>query len=385
MQVENFIQQYKEIFQNSPEVISIAPGRAELIGNHTDYNKGYVMGTIMPFSTITLARRNENRKMRVFSRNFNELIEFDLDNIPTKPKDHWSDYLLGIILELKKSIKLNGFDAYIISNIPIGSGMSSSAALEISFTGSIYGIFNIPIIKKEIALIGYRAEHNFVKSNCGILDQFVSALGTKNKALLIDCKSESYELLKIPNEIIPIMVDTGIRRAAADALRARREEIKEAIKIIKRKQNIDSLRDLTIDDLEDLEKMLPQILFKRIKHVIEENERVIQMKDALEHKALEKIKELMYQSHLSSKDLYEVSIKELDILVELAHKQNYVYGTRLSGAGFGGCTINLVQKEKVNEFVQYILKEYFRHNKRIPTVFYGTNYNEFHINKISNS
>ncbi len=381
---ESMLLKFRKQFKESAELLSIASGRAELIGNHTDYNEGFVIGTIMPYTTKVVARENNSQTIQVYSENYNAYAKIDLENLPVDPQNHWTDYIIGLIWEFKKmGIEPKGFDAYISSDIPIGSGMSSSAAFEIVFANIISKTTNVKLSKKEIALLSYRAEHNFVKTNCGIMDQFVSALGTKNEAVFIDCRTEDYEFIMMPSEIVPIMVDTGIRRAASDALRARREEIMRALQIIKKSYNITALRDITEEQLSDLKNLLPSTLFKRVKHVVEENSRVILMTEAIKNQNYEQMKKLMIESHNSSKDLYEVSISELDKLVELAVTHKGVIGARLSGAGFGGCTINLVLKEYAADFIKNISEKYYEKTKRYATIYHGTDFQSMRIDSIN--
>ena len=377
----NFEKTYGEL----PQYLAVAPGRAELLGNHTDYNNGFVLGIIMPFSTTVLSTVAHENKINLFSENFQEQYTIELDKLRVNPIGHWSDYIMGVIWQLKK-IKndLNGLNVFISSDIPIGAGMSSSAALELSTAAAIAISSSISLTHKEFALLCYRAEHDFVKSDCGILDQFVSALGTRDKAIFIDCQSQKYQYITMPKDVVPVMVHTGIIRSAGDILRLRKREVQQAIQMIKKNKPIDSLRELTAGDLDFVERILPANLYHRVKHVILENERVLQMREALTQSDFSKIRELMYKSHLSSKNLYGVSIPELDILVDIAYSSKYAIGSRLSGAGLGGCTINLVFKDKINEFTRYITKAYFERTRRMPKIYYGEEFKEFHMKRIQN-
>ncbi len=343
----------------------ISPGRVNLIGEHTDYNNGFVLpAAISLFITAKAVKRNDN-KINVYSVDMNEKRSFLLSE-KYKKEGTWVDYIKGVIIELNK-IKLlkYGVDVAFKSNLPMGSGLSSSAAFELINAKLFSYINEINLSNKELALLCQKAENNFIGVNCGIMDQFAVALGEKGSALFLDTMTLDYEIinLNLDNYKIVISNTNKPRKLSESAYNKRRKECETVVSIIKESnKNINSLRDVTMDILKSYREKIDNVLYKRAQHVIEENNRVIESINSLKKRDLKKFGELMVKSHFSLRDLYEVSCKELDTLVEEFIKYNEVIGSRMTGAGFGGCTVSIVKKENLTELLEKISEVY---NKKI--------------------
>jgi galactokinase len=314
-----------------------APGRVNLIGEHTDYNEGFVLPIAIEKKIIMLGQLRNDRLVQVFDLGYKVKIKFSLDALTPLKKDTWANYLMGVMDEIQKEgYPLQGANLIFISNIPKGAGLSSSAALEVVTALTMAKLNLLEIKPVEMALLCRRAENNFVGVSCGIMDQYVSCLGQKNYTLFIDCRSNDYEHNR------------------------RREECKIATEFFKHKLNreIRALRDITIDEYKKYQAQLPEIIARRARHVISENYRVQAGVQALRMGNYSAFGQLMIESHRSLKDDYEVSCAELDLLVDLALKQEGVLGARMTGAGFGGCTVNLLRRDYVNTFKKNIKNEY---------------------------
>lgn len=339
-----------------------APGRVNLIGEHTDYNDGFVMPMAIEKEITMLAQLRPDRKVKFYSLDYDQIVEYDLDNLEYDQENIWANYILGVIDEIQKlGSKLQGFNLMFTGNIPQGSGLSSSAALEVVTALAITDLHKIKIDGVEMALLAQRAENDFVGVQCGIMDQYISRLGQKDHALLIDCRSNDYELVPFKNDNYQIVIcNSKVERGLVDSeYNQRREECNQAVEFFAEKEDgqITALRDLELKTVEKYKDELAENVYKRAHHVVSENERVIASKKALEADDMQKFGDLMYASHKSLSEDYEVSCKELDILVNLAAKED-VEGARMTGAGFGGCTVNLVKKDKVDQFVENIKEKY---------------------------
>jgi galactokinase len=353
-----------EVFQKSfsgrPSIYR-APGRVNLIGEHTDHNEGFVMPAAIDFSTwVAIAPRND-RRIVVRSENFSETVELDLDEPPERGHGHWSDYPFGVALELERAGQpLDGANILVRGEVPIGSGLSSSAAIEVATGYALLDLAGANINRLELARLCQRAENEFVGVRCGVMDQFISCCGKAGHALMLDCRSFDYKQLALPADVKLVVCDTMVKHELASSeYNARRAECEEGVRLLGRKlSGISSLRDVTKDDLERFGSELPDMVRKRCRHVVTENARVVAAASALERKDLGTFGELMRQSHRSLRDDYEVSCSELDLLVELAEKVDGVYGARMTGGGFGGCTVNLVQSNRVDAFKEMVAKGY---------------------------
>ncbi len=339
-----------------------APGRVNLIGEHTDYNDGFVMPMAIEKEITMLAQLRPDKKVKFYSLDYDQLVEYDLDNLVYDEENVWANYLMGVIDEIQKlGESLQGFNLMFTGNVPQGSGLSSSAALEVVTALAVTDLHKIKIDGVEMALLAQRAENNFVGVQCGIMDQYISRLGKKDHALLIDCRTNDYELVPFENENYQIVIcNSKVERGLVDSeYNQRRQECNQAVELFAKKEDaeITALRDVELETVEKYKDQLEENVYKRAKHVVSENARVLESKNALEADDMQKFGDLMYASHKSLSEDYEVSCKELDILVNLAAEEE-VEGARMTGAGFGGCTVNLVKKDKVDQFVANIKEKY---------------------------
>lgn len=349
-----------------------APGRVNLIGEHTDYNDGYVLPMAINFSTWITLTPLEERILDILSENFDEQVEFDLTDPNPEPRGHWSDYVIGVAVMLQRAgYALSGARLRIRSEVPVGSGLSSSAALEVSTACALVSNSGHDFDRVELARLCRQAENEFVGARVGIMDQFVSLHGQANRALLLDCRSLEYKLLPLSEDAQVVVCDTMVKHdLASSEYNQRRAECEAGVKHLAASlPNIRALRDVTLEQLEKYGKDLTDVIFRRCRHVITENARVLEAGEALQNRDLKTFGGLMNESHRSLQDDYEVSSKELDLMVELANQVDGVYGARMTGGGFGGCTVNLVAKDKVSEFKRRIASGYEEATKMKPEIF----------------
>jgi galactokinase len=354
------------------ERIFRAPGRVNLIGEHTDYNDGFVLPAAINFSTwVTLTPRNDKR-LEIFSENFDEEIAIELDDPHLTPRGHWSDYVIGVAVVLRNAgHSLRGAQLKIRGEVPIGSGLSSSAALEVAAACAFVANSNLNIDRLELAKLCRRAENEFVGARVGIMDQFVSLHGKANNALLLDCRSLDYELRPMSTDASLVVCNTMVKHELASSeYNQRRKECEAGVKhLAQMLPNVTALRDVTLEQLEKYGKDMPEIIYRRCRHVVTENARVLEAGEALVREDLNRFGQLMYESHRSLRDDYEVSCDELDLMVELARKTEGVYGARMTGGGFGGCTVNLVAREDEENFRRFVAEGYERETKLKPEIF----------------
>jgi galactokinase len=339
-----------------------APGRVNLIGEHTDYNGGFVLPMAIDREAAIAIRSRPDRVVRVRSANFDESAEFRLDDPSAREKGEWINYFIGVaaILE-REGVRLSGADLVIRSDVPGGAGLSSSAALEIAFGLSITEISAQKVDRKLLAKAGQLAEHEFVGAKVGIMDQFVSAHARRGHALFLDCRSLEYEHLPLDtSDVAVVLCDTNVKHEiAATEYNTRRAECDEAVAVLKEKMpGILELRDVSVEDLDRYGAMLEPTILKRARHVVTENARVQRAVEMLNAGDLAGFGELMWQSHRSLRDDYEVSCRELDILVEIASAAPGVLGGRMTGGGFGGSTVNLVQRDRLAHLERQVRSEY---------------------------
>lgn len=338
-----------------------APGRVNLIGEHTDYNEGFVLPAAIGFSAWMAARPRNDRCVAVNSRNFDETRSFDLDRLPDQPQRHWSDYVAGVIVTLRQAgFHLTGADLIVAGDVPIGSGLSSSAALETVVAFTLLSLTEADIDRTQVAQLCRQAEQDFVGVRVGIMDQFVSCHAIPGHALLLDCRSLDYRFAPIPAGVSIAICNTMVQHALAGGeYNRRRAECEEGVRLLSQcLPGIHSLRDVTPGELERCKRRLPSVIHRRCRHVIGENRRVLNAVQALEQNDLEAFGRLMYNSHISLQQDYEVSCPELDVMVRLAAELPGVYGARMTGGGFGGCAVALVRDGDVSSFRDRILAAY---------------------------
>ncbi|MEP6643319.1 MAG: galactokinase [Acidobacteriaceae bacterium] len=349
-----------------------APGRVNLIGEHTDYNDGFVMPAAIEFDVWVAIAAHPGRTISIRSSNFSDVVEIDLDAGEPKKKNHWSDYVIGIAVILEKAgYRLHGANLFIRGDVPIGSGLSSSAAIEIASALALLGASGLSADPVTLAKLGQRAENDFVGAHVGIMDQFISCCGRAGHALLLDCRSLEYRLLPLPVGVSLVICNTMVKHShAGGEYNARRAECEQGVRLLSRfLPGIQSLRDVNLPELERYAQELPEVIYRRCRHVIGENARVQQAASALSRGDLETFGRLMGESHRSLRDDYEVSCDELNLMVELAGKVKGVYGARMTGGGFGGCTINLVRDSSIAAFQREVADSYREATGLAPQIF----------------
>ena len=349
-----------------------APGRVNLIGEHTDYNDGFVMPVAIEFSTWVAAAGRPDRMLGIYSENFSEAREFPLDDSAPQRQDDWSDYVRGVAVTLERAgYRLRGTNLLIRGAVPIGGGLSSSAAIEIATAFALLGIAGRTVDRTEIAKVGQRAENEFVGMWCGIMDQFIACHAMAGHALMLDCRSLEFRLAPLPPGIRMVVGNTMVRHELAGGeYNRRRADCQEGVRHMTRVlPQIRALRDVTPAELEHYGRGLPETVFRRCRHVISENIRVEQAAAALKLGDLDRFGRLMAESHASLRDDYQVSCPELDTMVEIAASQPGVYGSRMTGGGFGGCTINLVREAHVDEFCATVSRKYQEATGKQPKMY----------------
>ena len=362
---ENIKSLFKKRFNKNPLVVA-SPGRINLIGEHTDYNDGYVFPAAIDKYIIGAISKSDDEFSHIYAMDMNEETILDLNNIKKQDPGSWENYVFGVIDELHKiGLKPGNINLVFGGDIPLGAGLSSSAALENCVVFGLNELFKLGLTKDEMIQISMQAEHNFAKVQCGIMDQFASMHGLSGHAMFLDCRDLSYSQIPIQTEDYQlILINTNVKHQLADsAYNKRKEECNEGLSIIQSEfPEVNSLRDVSLEQL-DLVFPKPlrfnETLYKRCLYVIEENVRVIASKSAIEKKDWQKFGELLFASHDGLQNLYEVSCQELDFLVEKAKEHPAVIGSRMMGGGFGGCTINLIYNRDTELFISNLKKNYF--------------------------
>ena len=364
--------QFEARFGAAPELIVRAPGRVNLIGEHTDYNAGFVLPAAIDRATFIAASPRQDRRVRVVAADLNAEDEFGIDHIERSGIHPWSNYIRGMVRALLGAGHLiNGADMIVASSVPRGAGLSSSAALEVA-TGYMFQVFhNLNILGDELALMAQATENHFVGVNCGIMDQFIVTLGQANHALMIDCRDLSYQAVPVPENAAVVICDSHIERSlAASAYNQRRAECEQAVELLKPLiPGIKALRDVSSAQLATHGHVLPAVVRQRAKHVVSENERVINGAAALRKNDVAEFGRLMNASHASLRDDYAVSIPEMDALVAAAQRVSGCYGSRITGAGFGGCTVSLVDVNAVERFRHEVAAAYLEATGRTTTIY----------------
>ncbi len=347
----------------SYDIVVNSPGRINIIGEHTDYNNGFVLPTAIDKKIQFKFRKNNSENLcQVKSEDFDTEFSFDLTKI-AKSNTQWENYILGVIYEIQQlTDKLRGFDCVLQSDIPIGSGISSSAALECGLAFGLNELFDLQLTKLQIVELSQRAEHNYVGTKCGIMDQFASVMSIDGHVILLDCKSLEYT--HVPIEIAPyklVLLNTNVsHNLASGEYNTRRNQCEEGVSIIHSKYSkVTSLRDVSMEMLREFKLDLSPIVYNRCTYVVQEIERTLKAVEALKNNNLVDLGRYMYETHHGLQNLYQVSCKELDFLVDFSKKYDQVLGARVMGGGFGGCTINLIHEDAIAEFTEAVSKAYF--------------------------
>jgi len=352
--MDDLPKRFREIFKRNSAVVARAPGRVNLIGEHTDYNEGFVLPAAIERATYMAAAPRKDRKVRLVAIDLNRETSFDLDAIGISQEEPWSNYIRGVAAGLVQAkYPVQGMDAVIHSEIPIASGLSSSAALEMAAIWAFRATGHFDIPSEQAARIGQRAEHEFVGTRTGLMDQLASALGQQDHTLFIDCRDLKCQAVPIPKGATILIADTAASRELAfSAYNERRSQCETAAAAM----GVPWLRDATIEKLEAA--AMDEIVARRARHIIEENQRVNETVSALREGNLQRVGLLMDSSHVSMRDLYGISSRELDTMVELLRSQKGCCGARLTGAGFGGCAVALMKSDAVKAAIPVVAAAY---------------------------
>lgn len=356
---KSLIQDFGKIYASSPQIVSSSPGRINLIGEHTDYNQGYVLPAAVQFRNYFLAAKNEEDVVNMYSQNLDETDSFSINRISLSPGKNWMKYIRGIFWVLEEEgFKTQGLDGFLCGDIPLEAGLSSSAALEICVLQGVNRLFRLGLAREDIARIAQRIEAECVGVQSGLMDQYVSLFGKKDNALFLDCESLEYELipLRLEEKEIGILVyECGVRRELASSeYNRRRQESAESLEFFKAR-GARTYKEVQLEILEEMKEALGEIGYQRARHVITENHRVKKAAQALKEDDFQLFGDLMFQSHQSLRDDYQVSCPELDLLYEVGRSFSGCLGARLTGAGFGGSGIALLKKANYDAFKKEML------------------------------
>lgn len=371
---QKLLEKFIELFGNEGEAhVYFAPGRVNLIGEHTDYNGGHVFPCALTIGTYMAARKRADRKLNFYSMNFEGLgvLESSLDDLTPKADGEWTNYPKGVIWAFEgRGMKLNcGLDIALYGNIPNGSGLSSSASLEVVTGYMLRDLFGFDVTNQDLALIGQYSENNFNGCNCGIMDQFASAMGKKDNAIFLDTSDLSFEYAPIVLDGAKIVVTNSMVKHSlvTSAYNDRRNESAQALKDLQQVCGIKTLGDLTEEEFETYKSAIKDDINRaRAKHAVYENQRTIKAVKALKDQDLETFGKLMNASHVSLRDDYETSCEEVDVLVDEAWKIPGVIGSRITGGGFGGCTVSIVKDEAIDTFKEKLTAAYEEKVKKTP-------------------
>lgn len=347
-------------FDSQPEIYVQAPGRVNIIGEHTDYNDGFVLPCAINYQTVTAAKKRDDRIIRIVAADYgNDFDEFNLDEeIQFLPEKMWANYIRGVVKFLQqRGYHFDGCDIAVSGNVPQGAGLSSSASLEVVIGQTLKELYQLDIQQLEIALNGQQAENQFVGCNCGIMDQLISACGDEDHALLIDCRSLTTSAIPVPDDLVVMIINSNKKRGLVDSeYNTRRQQCESAAKQF----GVKALRDITITQFNQKQDQLEPLVAKRAKHVITENERTLAAAKALTENNLPLLSILMEQSHISMRDDFEITVKEIDTLVDIVKSVlGEQGGVRMTGGGFGGCVVALMQQQLVEPVISAVEAQYY--------------------------
>jgi galactokinase len=361
---------HQDRYHAIPEIYA-APGRVNIIGEHTDYAEGFVMPAAIDFATLAAISPRSDGQVVLFAENFAEQVAYSADALPTEGTGHWSDYPLGVINQIARAgHTIPPLSLSLWGDVPLGSGLSSSAAVEVATATAVTALMGVSIPGPQLARLCQRAENEYVGANCGIMDQFISACGAADNALLLDCRDLTYRLAPIPENVALVIANTMVKHAhAGGEYGTRRTEVEEACRILAtHRPEIKFLRDATVEDLAAWGHEIPPNALKRARHVITENNRTVAAADALIAHDMPTLGRLMHEAHISYSQDFEASCPEADTMVSLAQDLPGLIGARLTGGGFGGCTINLVDQEHATTFAQSLGQRYLAATKIRPEI-----------------
>ncbi|HMC01175.1 MAG TPA: galactokinase [Flavobacteriaceae bacterium] len=354
--IENITQCFKDKFKTSPLVVN-SPGRINIIGEHTDYNEGFVFPAAIDKSIVTAIAKTDDKLCSIYAFDNKESYQFSLENISSIKNGNWRNYIIGVIAEIQKlGLKIEPFNLVFGGDIPSGAGLSSSAALENSIVFGLNEIFNLNLSKSEMILVSQLAEHNYVGVKCGIMDQYASMFGVPDHALLLDCRTQTATPFKVNfKDYQLVLINTNVSHNLVDAEYNDRRNVCERVA---KKLNVKALRDATEEKLLKLKAQISNSEYQKALYIIQENNRVLKAAQMMKKNDLIGLGELLFKAHYGAQHQFKISCKELDFLIEKAIENPHVIGARMMGGGFGGCTINIVRKDYVNGFIENISKAY---------------------------
>ncbi|MBD1429430.1 galactokinase [Sphingobacterium litopenaei] len=363
MSLDNQIKDtFQRVFNSEPQIIVKSPGRINVIGEHTDYNNGFVLPAAIDKGVYIGISAREDDKIELFSIDYNEKYDTDTTSLTFGP-ELWTNYILGVTRILsKKSDKISGYNLVVVGDVPLGSGLSSSAALTCATSFALSKLFDLNLSKLDIAKVGQQTEHEAVGVRCGIMDQFASVFGQDNSLIKLDCRSLDYEYIPIELDGYEILLlNTNVKHSlASSAYNKRREACESAVALVKEKYaEVESLRDVTLAQLDELVKPVSVEYYQKARFVVEENERLLKAAEALKSNDIKTLGQLLYAAHWALSKEYEVSCEELDFLVSTVSTYPEVAGARMMGGGFGGCTINIIEKGKSQNVIDKLSNLYF--------------------------
>ncbi len=358
-------------FGGEPKLF-LAPGRVNLIGEHTDYAGGFVMPAAIDFGTLAAVTPRSDGRIEIWSENYAEGVTYASDNLPKEGTRHWSDYPMGVLWALREAgVDVPPFSLTLEGDVPLGAGLSSSASVEVATALALLDVAGATMPREEIAKLCQRAENFYAHASCGIMDQFIACQGAEDHALLLDCRSLEFRLAPIPRHVKLVIANTMVRHSVAGGeYGTRRAEVEEGTAILRRhRPEIALLRDATPEDLVQWGSEMPDNVLRRCRHIITENLRTVAAADALEAGNLKKLGDLMAAAHMSYRDDFEASCAEADAMVDAAQRLPGLIGARLTGGGFGGCTVNLVEEEQAVEFAARLREDYRRATGIAPEIY----------------
>jgi len=360
--IQHTTEHFEKIIQKTPEYIFLSPGRINIIGEHVDYNDGFVMPAAINKYICFAVSKNDSSDCTLIAKDLNEAYKFDLKD-DLKPIDKmWANYILGVLQQLKEKHGLSqGFTIVFSSTIPMGAGLSSSAALECGIGYAMNTLFDLGLTKEEIALIGQKSEHTFVGVNCGIMDQFASVFGKKNKVIKLDCNTLQHEYYNADfKKYSLLLLDSNVKHThLTSGYNVRRQEVEQGLKIIKEHfPEVKTFRNCTEEMVLELKDKLGDVIFRRCHFVVKEIQRVLDAATALSESDFKKLGSLMSEAHHGLSKEYEVSCEEIDFLVDAVQHEKTVLGSRMMGGGFGGCSINLIEKGTEDALIERVSQQY---------------------------
>ena len=354
------IQSHERRFGTTGHVFA-APARVNLIGEHTDYTGGFVMPMAIDFATVAVISERSDGSAVFYSENFEEEVSFELARFDWSPRGHWTDYPLGVLWSLREAgVVVSGFSMSLSGNVPVGAGLSSSASVEVAAAMALLNLAGVSMPLPKIATLCRRAENEYVGAKSGIMDQFVVAGAVAHRAMMLDCRSLEFELLPLPDAVRVVICNSMVSHdVAGGEYGDRSDEVAAGQEVLRRERpGIELLRDATLEDLEACRGKMSAASFARCKHIITENARVLAAREALLGGDMKRFGALMVEAHASMRDDFAASCEEVDALVEIAVRQPGCFGARITGGGFGGCTVNIVSAERTGEFVEAVRREY---------------------------